>query len=415
MAAGSRTASVVRGSTHCLGPLGLLATLLVVGACQAPPASDGGDVEPRYLFAWSGDADKADSDFLAVVDLTEGSPTFGAVVRSVPVGHAGTNAHHTEHVLSGRGTLFANGFDAGLTFVFDLRDPLSPALTASFEGAGPLRHPHSFERLASGNVLATLMNESDGHDRTGGIAEIDEAGQVVRFASGANVEADPEVRAYSLAPVPAIDRIVTTGADMWGERTSNSVQIWSLSDLILLQTLHLSTDANDGRSLFPGEPRVLQDGRTVMVVTYGCGLYLLDGLEATAASARLVYEFPSTDTPDCALAARIGEYWVQAVPAINGLMALDVSDPAHPSVASTLELGPEDLPHWIAANRDGDRLAITGFGGLMSRIVLAGFDRGSGRLTLDGDVGPDGIDFSGPDWPHGATGPALPHGTVFSW
>jgi len=412
MADGSGTAAPARCRTRLSW---MLAALLTVGGCRATAPPGPGDLEPRYLFAWAGDADQADSDFLAVVDLTEDSPTLGEVVRSVPVGHSATNAHHTEHVLSGRGTLFANGFDAGLTFVFDLRDPLTPVLTASFEGAGPLRHPHSFERLANGNVLATLMNEGDGHDRTGGLAEIDEAGRVVRFASGADPEADPEVRAYSLAPVPALDRVVTTGADMWGEQTSNSVQIWGLSDLTLLQTLHLSADASDGRSLFPGEPRVLQDGRTVMVVTYGCGLYLLEGLETDTVSARRVYEFPSTDTPDCALAARIGSYWVQAVPAIHGLIALDVGDPAHPTIASTLELGPEDLPHWIAASRDGDRIAVTGFGGLMSRIVLAGFDPASGQLSLDNDIGPDGIDFSMADWPHGPTGPALPHGTVFSW
>jgi hypothetical protein len=47
-------------------------------------------------------------------------------------------------------------------------------------------------------------------------------------------------------------------------------------------------------------------------------------------------------------------------------------------------------------------------------------DRATGRITLDSafrDAGSTrpGIAFDRADWPHGATGAAVPHGTVFGW
>jgi hypothetical protein len=48
------------------------------------------------------------------------------------------------------------------------------------------------------------------------------------------------------------------------------------------------------------------------------------------------------------------------------------------------------------------------------------FDRSTGQLTLDAafrDAGSDrpGIVFDRRSWPHGDTGAAVPHGTVFGW
>lgn len=52
-----------------------------------------------YLYVWAGDADTVDSDFLAVIDVRPGSPTYARVVATVPAFARGTRPHHTEHQL----------------------------------------------------------------------------------------------------------------------------------------------------------------------------------------------------------------------------------------------------------------------------------------------------------------------------
>lgn len=76
-------------------------------------------------------------------------------------------------------------------------------------------------------------------------------------------------------------------------------------------------------------------------------------------------------------------------------------------------------PTLIAAEPHGDRLVITGYELLESRLLVARVDRATGALRLDTEFKPrgaaqPGVDFSREQWPHGATGRAIPHGAVFS-
>ena len=177
------------------------------------------------------DADAQQSDFLAVVDLDPASPSFAKVVATVPTGVKNGKSHHTEHQMPPGGILFANGFGAGQTWLFDLRQPRKPTIRASFTDAGPMMHPHSFVRLPGGNILATF--QMIGHDNAapGGLAEIDNKGRIVRTAPLTGLPAGEFVRPYSLAIVPKLDRIVTTSTDMHTDGAARSVQIWRLSDL----------------------------------------------------------------------------------------------------------------------------------------------------------------------------------------
>ena len=104
---------------------------------------------------------------------------------------------------------------------------------------------------------------------------------------------DPETRVYSAGIVPALDRIVTTTTDMDADYpASRQLQIWRLSDLALLHTITLPNGPAGDESMLTAEPRVLADGRTVLVSTFACGLYLMEGLESETPSARLVASFP---------------------------------------------------------------------------------------------------------------------------
>lgn len=363
----------------------------------------------RYLFVWAGDADKRESDFLAVVDVDRQSPTYAEVVTTLPVGGVGTVPHHTEYEMPRGDVLWANGFAAGQTFRLDLRDPTRPRLAGSFGDAGPFTHPHSFARLPGGNVLATFQQRTGQGDTAGGLVELDSVGRVIRYAPAAASQIDPAVRPYSLAVVPALDRVVTTATDMHLEVRSRAVQIWRLSDLTLLHTLLLPPGPRGDENWLTAEPRVLADGRTVLVNTFTCGLYRLRGLEGDAPRAEWVYSTPWTEGRNCAVPVVAGRFWLQPSGAEHSVISLDISNSGRPREVSRLTLQPAQVPHWLALEPSGHRLVITGYRELAHWVVLARLDRATGALAIDTSVY-----FGREQWPHGATGPAVPHGAVFA-
>ena len=380
-------------------------TALLLGACHSSsPAPATGD--SRYLFVWAGDADRQQSDFLAVLDVDPRSPTYASVVATSPVGVQGTRPHHTEHEMPASGILWVNGFDSGQTFRFDLRDPLRPRLLGAFGDVAGYSHPHSYLRLPNGNVLATFQMRS-GH-ATGGLVELDADGRVIRSVSAVS-PLDSGIRPYSAAIVPALDRIVTTSTDMHLQARSTALQIWRLSDLRLLQTIQLPPGSRGDENRMTAEPRVLADGRTVMVNTFTCGLYLLRGLESDTVSAQWVRSTPFSEPPFCALPVILGNYWIYADGPARAVVSLDISDPAHPREAGRLELGPTSPPHWLALEPNGERIVITGYQGMSSQVLLARVNRATGALSRD-----TMINLDREQWPHGGSGRALPHGAVFS-
>ncbi len=379
------------------------------------------------LYAWSGDGDRADSDFLAVLDVEPGSPRYGRVIATAPVGARGTMPHHTEHRMPSGEQVFANGFICGTTFVFDLSDRDAPRLVGSFTGLDGYTHPHSYERLPNGNVLATFQGRGPRNLDPGGLVEIDGEGRAVRSASAADPAfARAILRPYSLAIVPELDRVVTTSYDMGedmgftggrrGRRgRTRHVQVWRLSDLTLLATIPLPPGPRGYEGEQPGEPRVLEDGRTVLVSTFACGLYRMTGLEGEEPGAEFVHGF---DGGGCGVPVVVGAYWVEPVPSAHAVVALDVSDPTHPREVSRVTLGSRNYPHWLALDPGGRRIVVADRGDGEPRLFLLAIDPASGELSVDEefrDEGSDrpGVDFSARRWPHGATGSARPHGTVF--
>ena len=107
------------------------------------------------------------------------------------------------------------------------------------------------------------------------------------------------------------------------------------------------------------------------------------------------------------------------VPAWSAVVSLDISDPAAPREVSRLTLGADEVPHWISVSADGRRVAITGYGAMQHRVLIARFDPASGELTLDERFREEGADEPGfrmddETWPHGGQAKGIPHGAVFS-
>jgi hypothetical protein len=171
--------------------------------------------------------------------------------------------------------------------------------------------------------------------------------------------------------------------------------------------------------MYTAEPRVLADGRTVLVSTFNCGLYLMEGLRGDAPSARLVASFPTRKGSHCAIPVIAGHYYLVTVPAWNAVVSLDISDPAKPRQVSRVVLGPEDVPHWISLEPNQQRVVITGYAGMKHRVMIARFDPVTGQLALDDRFREEGASEPGfrmdnKTWPHGGSAPGIPHGAVFS-
>jgi len=413
--------------------IGLVAAAVVsCAACRADMSPTSGE----YVFAWAGDSAGKASDFLAVIDAAPSSPRYGSVVTSLPTGMAGTHPHHTENEPAGNGHLLANGFHAGRTWLYDLSAPRQPKILTSFGDVAGFSHPHTFTRLANGHVLATFQYTGDsraasgaGHGampagaehKTGGLVVMDERGAMIR-SRGATDPAIPDrhIFPYAVLPIAALDRAVSTTTDMDEantQATSEWVQLWRLSDLTLLRSIALRPGPRGDEHRFSGEPRLLPDGKSVYIHTFNCGLYLVRGVDRDQPTSTFVTAF---EGKNCGVPVLTGHYWLQTVPDAHALVALDIAEPEHPRAVSTLKLGDDEQPHWIAIDRTGRRVVLNSAGGGSgNRLFVINFDPASGALALDEgfrDAGAarPGVSFTQKQWPHGFTGTAIPHGTVFS-
>jgi hypothetical protein len=152
----------------------------------------------------------------------------------------------------------------------------------------------------------------------------------------------------------------------------------------------------------------MEDGRTVLVSTFNCGLYLMEGLETETPSARLVSSFPRKKGEYCAIPVIAGHYYLVTVPALSAVISLDISDPAAPREASRVTLGTNDVPHWISISPDHRRVVLTGYGALEHRVLILTFDQATGFLALDDRFRAEGS--TEPGWRM----EGVPHGAVFS-
>jgi hypothetical protein len=390
----------------------------------------------HYLFAWAGDPSGHGEDFIAVIDADPNSPGYGKLLTSAASGIRTHQVHHTEYWMPAGGLLFANDHKSGKTVVMDLRDPLHPHVHASFGELDGFSHPHSFLRLPNGHVLASFQVEGHmqhGPDQErggamtmpmtdvgtqpgvhGGLVEIDDEGRAVRSASTADPSRpDDLLMAYSLLPLPDIDRVVVTNSSMRDEdRTGHTYQIFRLHDLKRLSTNDF--DAPPGRygEINPEEARRGPDG-AVYVQTTGCGIERITDIASDHPRSKLVWQFPGSF---CGVPSIVSHYLIQSVPLLHAIVALDIRDGARPVEVARVRLDAAISPHWTGYDALTRRLAVTGYG--EDRLFILKFDPDTGALALDSafhdDGGNPGFDFDNRTWPHGWTGSAMAHGVVFS-
>jgi hypothetical protein len=417
----------------------LLAALVGCTGAEGPTTTEAGS---PYLYLWAGDLDHDAPDFLAVLDVTPASPRYGHLVTTVPVDGRGNYPHHTEYELTPGQLLFANAWGTGRTFLFDLSRPAEPRVAGAFAARGGYAYPHSFVRLPNGNVLATFQAREGGYEPPGGVVELDPQGNLVRSASAATPETpDAENWPYSMLVLPDIDRVIVTSTRMglpeeWaatGDSAANTagaehshthahdsadsrhLQVWRLSDLTLTATVVLP-EQDGGHNLWSAEPRRLANG-DVYVNTFSCGLYRLSGLDTARPQAHPVHASRFDGERFCAVPAVVGNFWIQPSATENAIVTYDLGNPAATREVARLHLGP-DFPdvHWLALDPVTPRLVVTA--DPQTWVLIVKVDPDTGALAIDERFREEGADrpgfwFDRVEWPHGAGGPAAPHGAVF--
>ncbi len=84
-----------------------------------------------------------------------------------------------------------------------------------------------------------------------------------------------------------------------------------------------------------------------------------------------------------------------------------------------MTLGADDVPHWIGIEPNHERVVITGYQAMKTRVLLATFNAKTGALALDERFrapgsGEAGMRMERVSWPHGGRYDGIPHGAVFS-
>ncbi len=376
--------------------------LLLVGCAPGPEAPSPPPAADHHAYVWSIAADSGGSDGLLVFDVDTASTTYGQIVGERLLDTTGTQPHHIErHVHDG--VLFANGWRANTTWIFDVSDPVLPRIRATFGRAANLAGwAHDFARLPNGHTLVAFNAGPGAYEGPGSVGEVDDDGAIVQAASavmpGVN---DTAATPYVIKLVAGRDRAVVglTEMGMPGQTVFHDVnllQLWRTDSLLPIAVIPMPGNGVDQGQLWSSSIEATASGE-MFTNTFSCGLYRITGLDGDAPAATRVFTFPGGGAGlECGVGVTVGNYWIQAVPAAPGVVVVDLSNPAAGHEVSRLAMDSTGYPgvHWVSRNRAGTRLAITGSG---SWLVMARFDSTTGAIAFDErfgtrDSGAPGID-----------------------
>jgi hypothetical protein len=417
----------------------LVAVCAVVSCAPTRDAQTNPGLESSYLLVSAGDADEADSDFLAVIDLRAESPDVGKTIATMPTGMKGSMPHHMEYAMPPAGEfLFMNAHHHEMSMLVDVSTPHALRAVKTFTPPPPLRFPHDYSRTPEGTrLVGFLRSEGESIDpeetvtpgNYGGIAEYSADGILLRQAMAGNAGGTP-VRPYAFALLPELDRLVVTSAPMMEIVSADVLQIYRYSDFTLLHTIDLPAGRlADGREVEGSQragfgPRVLSDG-SVFLNSYGCTFYRLS--EIGSAQPKLDTFF-ALDTPppppepgairgSCGIPVVFGDYWINPVGQLHTVVVLNLTNPAAPREVFRLQTPETFNPHWLARDPQSNRLVLGAELGGEEGFYILRFDEQTGRLSFDPALQAEGqtgyVSLRNQAWPHGSSGPAWGHAALF--
>ena len=406
------------------GTLLLAAAALQNGATAARIDQDDRRDRERFLYVWAGDQARYAPDFLAVVDFDDRSDDYGRVITTTPLPFPGAASNEPHHVgLSRDGRILAAGGLLSVLsgqpeiFFFDVTNPRRPQFLSR---ADPPQSAitDEFHALPGGGFLVTMMGGPSGH-APGRVVEFDQRLQVVAEhpvnppedgfnPHGISVRPELNLMVTSDFICPSTTLHVMPGdLDLRG-----SVRVWSLRDRRILRTVEIpGAGGTIDVKLIPGDPR----GRAYTAGMLDDKLYLVNTRDGVATP---VFDFASIAPGGWPQLLRMTEDGTRLFVTMNvaGLVAmLDTSNPRYPRLLSTLNLGPDSGPHYLALTHDEQRLVVSDyfldeddFGKVHRdgdrKVHVARVLRN--RLVLDRRFD---LDFNTAF----ETGPARPHGLTF--
>ena len=205
----------------------------------------------KVMYLWALPATVGEGeDFLAVIDVSLASPTYGKILKKIPVGSSGNEAHHIGFT-DDRTKIWAASLNTSRMFIFDVgEDPMSPRLVKVIDNVPQitgLTGPHTPYAIP-GRMLISMASGPDGTG-PGGLAEFTNDG---RFVASHNATNNP----YETVVKPEFNRMITstwfpqktwmTPFDKWDPSTwshPNTLLVWDLKERKILQTLSSDNDA----------------------------------------------------------------------------------------------------------------------------------------------------------------------------
>jgi hypothetical protein len=383
-----------------------LTTMRAGWPAQHPASADAVESAPasRFLYVWTSNPAVRHTDFLAVVDVGVGSPAYGTVIATVPVGSRGIVSRPKQAGERAAG----HGSQDEQILLFDFVEPSRPRVVRTM--APPLRlcDHAAADGLGEGSGPAGFLRSARSADATDG-------------------RTGPAVHPRGLVVLSDVDRLVTIGASGSNGSAGAVVQLWRLSDLTLLCTLDVPRPRlPDGTvtvlpHALPFVSGVLPGG-SVLLHAYGCGVYRLTGADSdlphihaehTVDTRGLVADVLDT----CGVPVVVGDHWIIPSARLRSLVVLDVRDPDHPVEVSWLSTGSTFRPHWIAHDPASHRVIVGAEDGGINRMLMARFESPGGQLTWDESFrahdGTLGVSFESPGLRAAGPGIACPRAALF--
>jgi selenium-binding protein 1 len=363
----------------------LLATLSAVPAvaetCLSPYVRRL-DRPERYLYLFCVDADAADNDFVATIDVDPKSPTYTQIIHTLDLGSRGNETHHWGYT-DDRTRIWAGGLFSSRIWIIDVAtDPARPRIEQTLDDVPArtgLSGPHTYYALP-GRMLISFLGAVDG-GLPAGLAEFTNDGRFIR-----RIDQPAEAPyGYDVAVKPALNRMVTSSftplrnyrrplAEMDLKDFGNQMTVWDFKQRRPIQVGTAGAAPLEVRwSLRPD-------------ADYGFTNCALDNSLWLFRNREGTYEFRKVaDTGPLPADLRQSpddRFLFVSCFGADFLQQWDVSDPDHPRLASQLTVG--EQPNMMHVTGDGQRMYV-------SNSLLSTMDRGNRFWVKLVRIGPDGM------------------------
>ena len=347
-------------------------------------------------------------DFLAVIDVSLASPTYGKILKKILVGSTGNEAHHVGYT-DDRTKIWAASLNSDRLFIFDVgADPMNPKLIKVIENVAQLTGlsgPHTPYAIP-GRILVSMASGPDGKG-AGGIAEFTNDGQFITSHKATN-------NPYETVIKPEFNRMITSTwfpqetwmkpFDQWDPKTwshPNTLLVWDLKERKIIQTLDSGGDA------------VMLAARWMLKPGAKYGYNISSGgnsiwMFRMEADGKFSYRKAGDTGPSCSPAdlrqSPDDKFLYVSCFVGSEIQAWDISDPEHIKLHDTIQGVVQ--PNMMHVTFDGKRLYFT-------NSAISSIDYSSRYSMQLVQIGPDGRMKLDPnfkiDFTKAPEGPARPH------